>query len=63
MEAELTNRQNFLTSRKEKRRPNRAAFDHSVKEPLMKSGCADWQADFCLARKKNAGILTDFKIF
>ena len=34
-----------------------------VKEALIKSTCADLRQKFLLARKKIAGILTDFKIF
>ena len=33
------------------------------KEALIKSTCADLRQKFLLARKKIAGILTDFKIF
>nr|WP_325218400.1 hypothetical protein [uncultured Oscillibacter sp.] len=38
-------------------------FNQRLKEALIKSTCADLRQKFLLARKKTAGILTDFKIF
>ncbi len=36
---------------------------NKIKEALMKATCADLHQKFFLTRKKNAGILTDFKFF